>query len=60
MICYYYIVKNYLARFNINITNKLKWEKEYENPLEMVDIIGTFIDNSDKYKINMYLFLLFI
>lgn len=50
-------LKDFYSIENINITNKLKWEKEYENPLEMVDIIGTFIDNSDKYKINMWISL---
>ena len=35
--------------------NTLKWEKIYENPVEISDIIGTFIENNDKYKINMWI-----
>lgn len=32
----------------------LKWEKKFDNPVEISDIIGTFIDNNDKFKINMW------
>ena len=31
-----------------------KWEKVFDNPIEISDIIGTFIENNDKYKINMW------
>ncbi|MDO5556764.1 MAG: hypothetical protein Q4G05_00765 [Clostridia bacterium] len=31
-----------------------KWEKTFDNPIELADIIGVFIDNNDKYKINMW------
>ena len=39
-----------------NNSNKtlLKWEKTFQNPLEMSEIIGIFIENKDKYKINMW------
>ena len=37
--------------------NLLEWEKKYQNPVEIADIIGTFIDNNDKYKINMWISL---
>ena len=40
---------------NIKIEdNILKWEKFFENPVEISDIIGTFVDNNDKFKINMW------
>lgn len=42
---------------NSNFENDLKWEKKYDNPIEIADIIGTFIDNNDKYKINMWISL---
>jgi len=42
---------------NISLKNDLKWEKNFENPIEMVDIIGAFIDNKDLYKINMWVSL---
>lgn len=32
-------------------------EKEFENPIEIADIIGVFIDNNEKYKINMWISL---
>lgn len=41
----------------IKIDKKLKWEKTYENPIEIADIIGVFIDNNDKYKLNMWISL---
>ena len=37
--------------------NLLEWEKKYQNPVEIAEIIGTFIDNNDKYKINMWISL---
>ena len=37
--------------------NLLEWEKKYQNPVELTDIIGTFIDNNDKYSINMWISL---
>ena len=42
---------------NFNLKNDLKWEKTFENPVEMADIVGTFIDNSDFYNINMWISL---
>ena len=35
----------------------LEWEKSFDNPIEMVDIIGVFIDNIDDFKINMWVSL---
>lgn len=35
----------------------LKWEKDYCNPIEMAELIGTFIDNKENYKINMWISL---
>lgn len=43
----------YNKSFNIE-DNTLKWEKVFENPVEISDIIGTFIENNDKFKINMW------
>lgn len=37
--------------------NDLKWEKEYLNPIEISDIIGVFIENNDKYQVNMWISL---
>ena len=37
--------------------NLLEWEKKYQNPVEIAEIIGTFIDNNDKYSLNMWVSL---
>ena len=37
--------------------NLLEWEKKYQNPVEIAEIIGTFIDNNYKYSINMWISL---
>ena len=52
-------IANFLKSFNnINVDNNLlEWKKEFENPIEIADIIGVFIDNNDKYKINMWISL---
>lgn len=42
---------------HFDIENNLKWEKEYANPVELAEIIGTFIDNSDNFFINMWICL---
>lgn len=45
----------YNSSFNIN--NSLNWEHQYSNPIEIAEIIGTYIDNSDDYKIMMWVCL---
>ena len=44
---------------NINeyTSSMLEWENKYGNPVDMVDIIGVFIENKDEYKINMWVSL---
>lgn len=42
---------------NISLKNDLKWEKTFDNPIELADIVGTFIDNKDLYNINMWISL---
>lgn len=49
-------LKDFLEK-NIKIENKLKWQKDYDNPIEIASIIGVFVDNKDKYKINMWISL---
>lgn len=46
-------LREYFNR-DYNIEDKLKWEQEYENPIELAEIIGGFIDNNDKFNINMW------
>ena len=52
-------IANFLKSFNnLNVDNNLlEWKKEFENPIEIADIIGVFIDNNEKYKINMWISL---
>ena len=42
---------------NLEIYNNLKYEKKYANPLELAEIIGTFIDNIEDYNISMWISL---
>ena len=54
-------INSFLNRFfntkNNDFINLLEWEKKYQNPVEIAEIIGTFIDNNDKYSINMWISL---
>ncbi len=50
-------IENFLSLFfqkSIKL-DKNEWELKYRNPVEMSDIIGAFIDNCEKYKINMWI-----
>lgn len=33
----------------------LHWQKSYPNPIEAVDIIGTYIENIDSYNLAMWI-----
>lgn len=35
----------------------LFWKKEFANPIDMVDIISCFVDNNDKFEINLWISL---
>ena len=48
---------NFYNNNDLKLENDLKWENKYANSIEIVDIIGAFIDNIDKYKINMWVCL---
>lgn len=53
-------IYRFLNDFNkedINDKNALEWTKEIQNPIEIADIIGVFMDNNDKYDINMWISL---
>lgn len=41
----------------IQLLDDLKYNISFENPVEIADLIGTFIENNDKYKINMWVSL---
>lgn len=53
-------LNKFLSKFyntNLGIEKKLQWEKEYANPIELAEIVGTYVDNSDKYSLNMWICL---
>ena len=63
-ICLYAEKKGELGKFlskfyntTFHLYDDLKWEKMYQNPVELAEIVGTFIDNSDDYEINMWICL---
>ena len=53
-------IKRFLEKFleKRKLDNSLlEWKQDFENPIEMANIIGVFIDNADNYKINMWVCL---
>ena len=37
--------------------HSLEWEKFYKNPLEIATVVGVFADNSEKFKLAMWVCL---
>lgn len=53
-------LNRFLSHFystDFGIENQLNWEKKYANPVELAEIIGTFIDNCDDFDLNMWISL---
>lgn len=53
-------IENFLKSFyneKISLENPLFWKKEFDNPTEIVELIGTFIDNKEKINANMWISL---
>lgn len=42
---------------NIRVQNKLYWQKEYSNPINMIEILSTFADNSEKFELAFWISL---
>ena len=42
---------------DIKIKNKTYWQKEYDNPLDMIDILSCFADNEDNFEIAFWISL---
>ena len=42
---------------SINLENNLNFEKNFENPVDMVELISTLIDNNEKYNIGIWITL---
>ena len=53
-------INRFLSKFyntSLGLENDLSWKKEYENPIELSDIIGAYIDNSDDFNLNLIISL---
>lgn len=50
-------IKKFNNQENLQNKNALEWKKEYNNPIEIADIIGVFIDNNENFDINMWISL---
>lgn len=54
-------ILRFLNRFEVNhlqsLQDDLLWQKEYDNPIEMVDLISALTENQEDYKINMWVSL---
>ena len=51
-------LEKFLSSFyntSFNLLDSLKWEKKYDNPVEIAEIVGTFIDNSDDFDIHIWI-----
>ena len=53
-------ISSFLKSFyqnNIDLPDDLFWQKEYQNPVEIADIIAALVENEEDYKINMWISL---
>lgn len=51
---------DFLGKFyskDIQLNEKHFWEKKFENPVDMIEIISTFVDNNDKFIGNIWISL---
>ena len=51
-------ISRFLEKFlgkKVDLENDLEWNKKYNNPIEMADIVGVFIENKDDFEINMWI-----
>lgn len=53
-------ISRFLSHFyntNFDLQESLHWEKSYANPVELAEIVGTFIDNCEDFALNMWISL---
>ena len=53
-------IEKFLSSFfnkEFNLEHKNLWKKEFESPIEMIDIATVFADNKEKIKANMWISL---
>lgn len=53
-------LNKFLSKFyntNLEIYEDLNWGKKYDNPIELAEIIGVFIDNIEDFSMYMWICL---
>ena len=53
-------IENFLKDYyseNVSLDNKLFWNKFFSTPFELIDIMSVYIDNKEKYNINLWISL---
>ena len=53
-------INRFLSKFyntDLGLYNELTWNKEYSNPIEIAELIGTYADNSDNFNIQIWIIL---
>lgn len=51
-----HFLKNFFVNQDFHLEKDgLQWQMEYPNPIEIVDIIGAYIENIDDYNLNMWI-----
>lgn len=51
-------IKNFLNKYyekNLILPDPKQWSAKFSNPLESIELLGTLIDNNNKYNINMWI-----
>ena len=53
-------INTFLSKFyttNVGVEDSLSWQKNFQNPVEMSEIIAAFVDNVDSFTITMWISL---
>ena len=51
-------IKKFLKAFfskNVELIDDLFWECQYDNPIDMIELVSCFMDNKDNFKINLWI-----
>ena len=53
-------IRNFLEEFyskKLILQNELSWNKRFGSPFDLIDIITCYIDNKEKFEINIWISL---
>lgn len=54
-------ISKFLSQFynttSFDLEDQHKWQKDYTDPIEIAEVIGTLIDNSEEFSIHMWISL---